>query len=141
MAEMNPLAIIENELIDFASQFVEEKYIFIGNRPDKTADSMTQFLVVDLPAEILNLTAGNDDFAYRTTAVIYCYYKAKTNSTMNLNGQTSLAYKVKSGFPYVTDHITATRPKILHDGYDNNGFHATSITFRLRTKPNAFKSI
>ena len=140
MAEPNPFSIIENELIDFASQFVETKYVFIGNRPDKTADTMTQFLVVELPAEILNLTAGNDDFAYRTIAVIYCYYKAKTNTTMNINGQTGLAYQVKRGFPYIAKHITATRPRVLHEGYDKNGFHVTTITFRLRTKPNAFTS-
>ncbi len=139
MPEQNPLQVIYNELIDFVGCYVNENSeIFIGNRPDKTTESMQRFVVISLPTEIKNLTAGNDDFAKKTFGVFEVYYKAKTDTTLNFNAQSDLVYQIKKGFPYVTTHIEAVRPTILHDGYDKNGFHVTTITFRLRTKPNAF---
>lgn len=137
--ERNPLEIIYNELIDFAANYVDRKTeIFLGNRPDKTADTMKRFITIELPAEVKDYAAGNMDFALHTRGILYVYCKAKSNTTLNMQAQTGLAYSVKKGFPYNAEHISATKPSILHEGYDKNGFHVTSITFVLKTKANAF---
>lgn len=142
MAEttQNPLQVIFNELIDFVAGITgNRKIIFLDRRPDKTEDSMTQFVVITLPAEIKDIVAGSSDFALKTTGILYCYNRAKSNATLNLNSQSQFAYSIKKGFPLNAEHITATKPTLLMEGYDGNGFHVTSLTFRLRTKPNAFK--
>lgn len=136
-AQTAPMAIIYNELIDFCANYVERVNVFLG-RPKTVDKELKQFLVIELPAEIHDIVSGNKDFALNTTGIIYVFNRAKSNATMNLNSQSTLTYNIKKGFPYVGAHIRAVRPTILHQGFDGNDFHITTITFKLKTKPNAF---
>ena len=82
--ERNPLEIIYDELIDFAANYVDRKTeIFLGNRPDKTADTMKRFITIELPAEVKDYAAGNMDFALHTRGILYVYCKGRNGRCRN----------------------------------------------------------
>lgn len=139
-SDKTPLEIMYEELIRFVATFIEIDYIFVGNRPDKVASAMSEFVVVDIPDEVKDMAAGNKDFALDTTGFIYVFCRAKSDSTLDQVTLSRLVYKIRDGFPMRSDHINGTKPRILPSGYDGNGFHIGTLSFRLRSKTNAFSN-
>lgn len=135
-----PLEIMYEELILFVATFIEIDYIFVGNRPDKVENKMKEFVVVDIPVEVKDMVVGNTNFSLNTTGLIHVFTKAKSDATLDQVTLYRLVDKIKKGFPLSAEHITATKPRLLPDGYDENGFHIATLSFRLRSKTNAFSN-
>lgn len=133
-----PLGIIYEELILFVARSIDLEYIYTGDRPDKTDAEMQKFVVISLPAELKDMVCGSKDFMLDSFGLIYIFCRAKSDSTLDQITQSELTYKIKKTFPLNAEHITATKPRVIPGSYDGNGFYISTISFKLKSKPNAF---
>ena len=104
------------------------------NRPDKVAESVKSFAVVDIPVRSRNLAHGDDGFLDVLTGVVYVFHKCKSDGTPNIDGQTALVEKVRGLFPVKSDSCECVRPRYLYDGKDGYGYQVTSLMFDIRIK-------
>ena len=106
--------------------------VYLG-RPKTTDNPESYFIVVTLPTDINDIAAGNTGFSLKTYGYYDIYVKAKTDSTMNVNSQTTLTAKVEALFPIKGEVMVASKPTLRFLGYDGYGFHVTRIMFDIRT--------
>ena len=114
---------------------------YLIERPKETPSKMSEFAVIDLPLMLRRPYAGNDDFRYSTTCVIYLFCRAKNDGTPNIDAQSSLARKVFKCFPYKDEVCECVDPNVMLRGADEYGFQITTITFTLRTRINSITNI
>ena len=117
---------------DLANAVASFSPVHLG-RPKTTDSPKSHFIVVTLPTEIKDITAGNTDFSLKTYGYYDIYVKAKTDSTMNVNAQTTLTAKVEALFPIKGEVMVASKPTLRFMGYDGYGFHVTRVIFDIRT--------
>ena len=110
--------------------------VYLG-RPKTTDSNLSEFLVFEIPTELLGMIAGNADVRSDCYPLISVYVNAKSNGTLNIGAQSNLIQKVLDLFPINGKHIVAKKPRILMRGNDDTGYQVTQITFKLRTKFNA----
>ena len=136
MAQMSTIAKMYNDLINGLEGIVERKYIF-PQRPDvKDADleTMTKYIVVEIPVAITDMAAGNNKFHLTTTGVFYLISKAKKNMTFNVNSLSDFTEEVTDRFPIRGEYIVASNPSVLATGVDEFGYQIVTITFDIHTK-------
>lgn len=112
--------------------------VFLSNRPKVYDKDMGSFVVIALPARVRRAVKGNDDFVCATNGVFNVGVAAKENGTPNIKKQADLVQKFMNLFPISDDYISATNPTIMLRGFDETGFHVTSIYFDVRTKENQY---
>lgn len=136
MAQMSTIAKMYNDLINGLEGIVERKYIF-PQRPDvKDADleTMTKYIVVEIPVAITDMAAGNNKFHLTTAGVFYLISKAKKNMTFNVNSLSDFTEEVTDRFPIRGEYIVASNPSVLATGVDEFGYQIVTITFDIHTK-------
>lgn len=114
---------------------------YLMDRPKETPSKMASFAVVDFPVAVGRPYAGNDDFRFVTTGVIYVFCRAKNDGTPNIDAQTALVRKVTDCFPYKDDVCEFVNPSVLLRGADEYGFQVTTVTFTIRTRINSITNI
>ena len=137
MAEKSTIAKMFDDLVDTLEGVVERKYIFLGGRPDiKEADleSMSKYVVVELPVQVSDMAMGNYKFHLTTTGVFYLLSKAKKNKTFNINTLSDFTESVTDLFPIKGSYITATNPTVLANGLDEYGYQLVTVTFDIHNK-------
>lgn len=107
------------------------------DRPKRTSEELSSFIVVDVPTELRGRIAGESDVMVSCYGTFTVFCKAKTDRTLNIVAQSAIVQQVLDVFPIQGSHIIATHPTILMQGEDGHGFQVTQITFKLRTKFNA----
>lgn len=110
------------------------------NRPytvDKRYDS---FIVVSLPYTIRNNEISDDGSYndYSTTVQISIYTRNRVSSSLgnctDLDAMDEKLERVLSVFPIRTPRIIVTKPKVILQTDDGDGFDITMIQGRLRTR-------
>jgi hypothetical protein len=109
---------------------------FLG-RPEPVGLDVANFIVIDIPAEIRGRVKGNYDTMVGSHGTFSVFCKSKTDRTLNINSQSDITQKVLDVFPINGKYITASCPNVLMDGFDETGYHVTTISFKLRSKFNA----
>ena len=126
-----------DDLVSALDGIVERKYIFIGGRPDiKEAEleTMTKYIIIELPVSIEDMAAGNHKFHLTTTGVLYLLSKAKKNRTFNVNALSDFTEEVTDRFPICGEYIAATNPTVLMSGTDEYGYQLVTVTFDIHNK-------
>ena len=101
---------------------------------------LNSFIVVGIPYSIRNNEISDDGRYndYSTTAQIEVYVRNKTSrgntNCFDLSTMDEKVSRVLRLFPLSTGNITLTRPSIMIQSDDGNGFDVTIITCRLKTK-------
>lgn len=133
---------IYSDLVALVSGAIEQKYVFLGERPKSSTEEtpMINFVVVDLPTPIEDLVIGYKKTRLHTDGVFYVFYKAKSNNTLNVNSTGDLIDKIVDRFPYVGDYCSCTKPVLRMKGADEYGYHYATITFDIATKVNVFSN-
>ena len=137
MAGKSTIAKMYNDLVNAMDGIVERKYIFPGGRPDiKEADleTMTKYIIIELPVSIDDMAAGNHKFHLTTTGVLYLLSKAKKNRTFNVNALSDFTEEVTDRFPICGEYIAATNPTVLMSGTDEYGYQLVTVTFDIHNK-------
>ena len=107
------------------------------NRPNKRYDS---FIVVSLPYAIRNNEISDDGSYndYSTTVQISIYTRNRVSSSLgnctDLDAMDEKLERVLSVFPIRTPRIIVTKPKVILQTDDGDGFDITMIQGRLRTR-------
>lgn len=136
MAPKTTIAKMYDDLMNALDGIVERKYIF-AQRPDiKEADleTMTKYIVVELPVRISDMVVGKNKFHLTTTGVFYLISKAKKNRSFNVNSLSDFAEEVSDLFPISGEYIAATNPIVLTSGVDEFGYQIVTITFDIHNK-------
>lgn len=113
---------------------------FSRNRPKAVDTKLNSFIVVGIPYSIRNNEISDDGRYndYSTTAQIEVYVRNKTSrgntNCFDLSTMDEKVSRVLRLFPLSTANITLTRPSIMIQSDDGNGFDVTIITCRLKTK-------
>ena len=137
MAEKSTISRMYDDLVSALDGIVERKYIFIGGRPDiKEAEleTMTKYIIIELPVSIDDMAAGNHKFHLMTTGVLYLLSKAKKNRTFNVNALSDFTEEVTDRFPICGEYIAATNPTVLMSGTDEYGYQLVTVTFDIHNK-------
>lgn len=101
---------------------------YTSNRPSSIADTVKEFIVIDLPGSIL------DEAAYQyATLRIDIFKRDKSGSIEDVNGLDLLTKSVMGLFPIVNGTFRAISPKIVAGGSDGYGFHYIIIYAKLLT--------
>ena len=116
------------------------KKTFLG-RPDPVGSDVANFIAIDIPTEIRSRIAGSFDMTVDCYATFDVYCKAKTDRTLNIGAQADLVQKVLNVFPINGKCVTAAKPTVLMQGFDETGYQVTEISFRLRTKFNSTQTL
>lgn len=106
-------------------------------RPEPIGQDIAKFISIDIPTEIRGKVKGSFDTLADCYGTFSVFCKAKTDRTLNIGSQSDLTQKVLDVFPINGENITASKPRVLMQGFDETGYHVTEITFKLRTKFNA----
>lgn len=136
MAEKTTIAKMYDDLVNAIDGIVERKYIF-NQRPDiKEAEleTMTKYVVIELPVRISDMAVGNHKFHLTTTGVFYLISKAKKNRTFNVNTLSDFTEEVTDRFPIRGEYIAATNPVVLSSGVDEFGYQIVTVTFDIHNK-------
>lgn len=134
MPNTSLLFLIYNDLVSAVSGIGERTFL---DRPKTLSDSLTNFVVVDIPTEVRSRIKGSIDVAADCYGVFSVFAKSKTDGTINIGAQTTLTQSVLDLFPINGEHIVAKTPTVLMQGEDGYGYHVTEITFKIRTKLNS----
>lgn len=130
------IAKMYDDLITALSGVVEKGCIFPGGRPDvkkANLDTMTKYIVAELPVSIEDVAIGNRKFLLNTTGIFYLFTKAKSNMTFNVNALSDLTEEVTDLFPISGKYIAATNPVVLMRGVDEYGYQIVTVTFNVHT--------
>lgn len=114
--------------------------VYPRSRPKSIDAKIDSYIVVYFPSAIYNNEISNNGSYsdYTTTAQIEVYVR-DTVSSSNPNGFNipkveKVVKQVLDKFPISTDNILVSNPQITLQADDGNGFSATIIQGRLRTK-------
>lgn len=114
--------------------------VYPRSRPKSIDTKIDSYIVVYFPSTIYNNEISNSGSYsdYTTTAQIEVYVR-DTVSSSNPNGFNvakveKVVKQVLDKFPISTDNILVSNPQITLQADDGNGFSATIIQGRLRTK-------
>ena len=114
--------------------------VYPRSRPKSIDTKIDSYIVVYFPSAIYNNEISNNGSYsdYTTTAQIAVYVRV-TVSSSNPNGFNvakveKVVKQVLDKFPISTDNILVSNPQITLQADDGNGFSATIIQGRLRTK-------
>lgn len=133
--EKKPLIyLIYDDLVDAVRGIGDKVFL---DRPKNTPEELQSFVVVNIPTEIRSRLKGKIDVSSECYGSYSIFCKAKSDRTLNIGIQSTLAQQVLDVFPINGVHVTATNPTLLMQGEDGFGFQVTQITFKLRTKLNA----
>ena len=116
------------------------KKTFLG-RPEPVGSDVANFIAIDIPTEIRSRIAGSFDMSVDCYATFDVYCKAKNDRTLNVGPQTDLVQKVLDVFPINGKCVTASKPNVLMQGFDETGYQVTEISFRIRTKHNSTQTL
>lgn len=116
------------------------KKTFFG-RPEPVGLDIANFIAIDIPTEIRSRIAGSFDMSVDCYATFDVYCKAKNDRTLNVGAQTDLVQKVLDVFPINGKCVTASKPNVLMQGFDETGYQVTEISFRIRTKHNSTQTL
>ena len=110
------------------------------NRPDTVDKRYDSFIVVSLPYAIRNNEISDDGSYndYSTTVQISIYTRNRVSSGLgnctDLDAMDEKLERVLSVFPIRTPRIIVTKPKVILQTDDGDGFDITMIQGRLRTR-------
>lgn len=110
------------------------------NRPNTVDKRYDSFIVVSLPYTIRNNEISDDGSYndYSTTVQISIYTRNRVSSSLgnctDLDAMDEKLERVLSVFPIRTPRIIVTKPKVILQTDDGDGFDITMIQGRLRTR-------
>ena len=110
------------------------------NRPNTVDKRYDSFIVVSLPYAIRNNEISDDGSYndYSTTVQISIYTRNRVSSSLgnctDLDAMDEKLERVLSVFPIRTPRIIVTKPKVILQTDDGDGFDITMIQGRLRTR-------
>lgn len=110
------------------------------NRPDTVDKRYDSFIVVSLPFTIRNNEISDDGSYndYSTTVQISIYTRNRVSSSLgnctDLDAMDEKLERVLSAFPIRTPRIIVTKPKVILQTDDGDGFDITMVQGRLRTR-------
>ena len=110
------------------------------NRPNTVDTRYDSFIVVSLPYAIRNNEISDDGSYndYSTTVQISIYTRNRVSSSLgnctDLDAMDEKLERVLSVFPIRTPRIIVTKPKVILQTDDGDGFDITMIQGRLRTR-------
>ena len=110
------------------------------NRPNTVDKRYDSFIVVSLPYAIRNNEISDDGSYndYSTTVRISIYTRNRVSSSLgnctDLDAMDEKLERVLSVFPIRTPRIIVTKPKVILQTDDGDGFDITMIQGRLRTR-------
>ena len=110
------------------------------NRPNTVDKRYDSFIVVSLPYAIRNNEISDDGSYndYSTTVQISIYTRNRVSSSLgNCTDRDAMDEKLErvlSVFPIRTPRIIVTKPKVILQTDDGDGFDITMIQGRLRTR-------
>ena len=114
--------------------------VIARNRPDTVDKRYDSFIVVSLPYAIRNNEISDDGSYndYSTTVQISIYTRNRVSSGLgnctDLDAMDEKLERVLSVFPIRTPRIIVTKPKVILQTDDGDGFNITMIQGRLRTR-------
>ena len=114
--------------------------VIARNRPDTVDKRYDSFIVVSLPYAIRNNEISDDGSYndYSTTVQISIYTRNRVSSGLgnctDLDAMDEKLERVLSVFPIRTPRIIVTKPKVIQQTDDGDGFDITMIQGRLRTR-------
>lgn len=141
MAKKSVIASIYTDLVTAMKTVVENKYIFLKDRPKLKDDDapMAKFAVIDLPISIEDYVIGKKKTMLTTSGVFYLFVQSRNNGTLDINSTGDFTDNVVSLFPIVGQYCSASDPVVRMTGNDGQGFQVVTITFDLITKWKAFE--
>ena len=113
---------------------------FSRNRPKAVDTKLNSFIVVGIPYSIRNNEISDDGSYndYSTTVQISIYTRNRVSSSLgnctDLDAMDEKLERVLSVFPIRTPRIIVTKPKVILQTDDGDGFDITMIQGRLRTR-------
>ena len=114
--------------------------VIARNRPNTVDKRYDSFIVVSLPYPLRN-NAISDDGSYNdysTTVQISIYTRNRVSSSLgnctDIDAMDEKLERLLSVFPIRTPRITVTKPKVILQTDDGDGFDITMIQGRLRTR-------
>lgn len=115
------------------------KKAFLGRRPKTLTEELSNFIVIELPTEIVGRIAGNIDVMQEGYGMISVFSKAKKDGTLNVHAHSTLVQQVTDLFkPSLRGkYITARKPRRIGQGEDGYGYQYSEISFFFTTKLNA----
>lgn len=114
--------------------------VIARNRPDTVDKRYDSFIVVSLPYAIRNNEISDDGSYndYSTTVQISIYTRNRVSSGLgnctDLDAMDEKLERVLSVFPIRTPRIIVTKPKVILQTDDGDGFDITMVQGRLRTR-------
>ena len=114
--------------------------VIARNRPNTVDKRYDSFIVVSLPYTIRNNEISDDGSYndYSTTVQISIYTRNRVSSSLgnctDLDAMDEKLKRVLSVFPIRTPRIIVTKPKVILQTDDGDGFDITMIQGRLRTR-------
>lgn len=114
--------------------------VIARNRPNTVDKRYDSFIVVSLPYAIRNNEISDDGSYndYSTTVQISIYTRNRVSSSLgnctDLDTMDEKLERVLSVFPIRTPRIIVTKPKVILQTDDGDGFDITMIQGRLRTR-------
>ena len=114
--------------------------VIARNRPNTVDKRYDSFIVVSLPYAIRNNEISDDGSYndYSTTVQISIYTRNRVSSSLgnctDLDAMDEKLERVLSVFPIRTPRIIVTKPKVILQTDDGDGFDITMIQGRLRTR-------
>lgn len=136
---MNPTVTYQilNSIVEALKPLGVKTYLF--NRPNKVAEKLDKFIVIDILSDLQRTTVGYDDYQYSTLGGIYALCRAQSDGTPNIDRQTSFVRSIYELFPIHDSIVECVNPSVRFLGLDETNFQVTFIPFTLRTKVNAFE--
>lgn len=113
---------------------------FLRSRPKSIETKVGSYIVVKIPYTIRNNEIDSDGFYndYSTTIQIEIYVRdnvsASNPNEFNINVMDRKVKSVLGKFPIVTEFNSITRPNVVIESDDGDGFGVTIIQARLRTR-------
>ena len=114
--------------------------VIARNRPNTVDKRYDSFIVVSLPYAIRNNEISDDGSYndYSTTVQISIYTRNRVSSSLgnctDIDAMDEKLERVLSVFPIRTPRIIVTKPKVILQTDDGDGFDITMIQGRLRTR-------
>ena len=114
--------------------------VIARNRPNTVDKRYDSFIVVSLPYAIRNNEISDDGSYndYSTTVQISIYTRNRVSSSLgnstDPDAMDEKLERVLSVFPIRTPRIIVTKPKVILQTDDGDGFDITMIQGRLRTR-------
>lgn len=104
--------------------------VMIQQRDKSVPESLDSFIVVSLPVTIYNKTYG-EGYGLSTTFCRFEIYVRKKGGKINLNLIDKLSSQLQSLFPISDEYLIASKPRVLLDGDDDEGFSVVTIQATL----------